>query len=335
MNDLQKLITPTVEKTNFSGVIFVKKDDTSFKDAFGYRDRANQIKNGINTRFGIASGTKGFTALGIAKLIEEKKLTFDTPIKSILDSTVKNLHPNMTIRHLLGHTSGVGDYFDEENVQDINEVVLSIPVQHLVSPLDYIPLIEAEKHKFSPGERFSYSNSGYILLAMIIEIVSSKPYQDYIETNIFALADMSRSGFFRSDELPADTAIGYIQVNDSWRSNVFHLPLKGGGDGGAYSTVEDMEKFWHSLKTGCLLQREIVFELLKPREYIANEGLWYGYGFWIDEKRDQIVLEGYDAGVSFRSVIGRECDDGYTIISNTSFGVWSLVDLLNEHVFIK
>src|SRR5690606_28010836 len=133
-----------------------------------HRDRANEIENMISTRFGVASATKGFTALGIARLIDDGSVGFDTLAASIMGSKMRNLHPDINISHLLGHTSGIGDYFDEEIVQSVNDVVLKVPVQNLLSPIDYFPMIGNVEQKFRPGQRFSYSNSGYIVLAAII-----------------------------------------------------------------------------------------------------------------------------------------------------------------------
>ena len=225
----------------------------------------------------------------------------------------------------------MGDYLDEENIKDIREVVLPIHAQDLTSPGDYVPLIEKEQQKFAPGERFSYSNGGYIVLAMMIEAVTRQPYHDFIENQVVALAGMSRSGFFRSDDLPADTAIGYLQEGNTWRSNVFSVPVRGCGDGGAYSTLDDMWKFWQSLKAFRLVNKQLLAELLFPRQYCEKQRLKYGYGFWVDDKAGQVLLEGYDAGVSFRSAEGLNGDDGYTVISNTSSGAWPMIHILSRY----
>lgn len=331
MERLCEHIRAEARKIGFSGVVSVQASDSSYAEAFGHRDRAKYVENQVSTRFGIASGTKGFTAVGVAGLIEQGSVGLDTLVKPILGDRLENLHPDITIRHLLGHTSGVGDYLDEESMGSSNDVVLAIPVQNLMSPDDYLPMLEKAGRKFPPGKRFSYSNSGFVILAMIIEIVSSQPYQDFIEKQVFKRAGMDRSGFFRSDCLPDDTATGYIPDGNSWRSNVFNLPVRGSGDGGAYSNIEDIRNFWHALKSGHLLNTQTVAELLKPRQYCEKDKLNYGYGFWINADTGQVILEGYDAGVSFRSVMRLNDDVGYTVISNTSSGAWPIVRLLNEH----
>lgn len=331
MNALHEEILEGIGRTGFSGVISFQLDGSSFSGASGFSDRANGIENRLSTRFGTSSGTKGFTAVGIARLIQQKRVGFDTPAIRLLGDVLGNLDPDITIAHLLGHTSGMGDYLDEESIQDINHIVLAVPVQNLVSPLDYAPLMNATNQQSPPGARFRYSNSGYVALAMIIEIVGGQPYQDFIQEQVFDMAGMTGSGFFRSDQLPADTAIGYIPDDSRWRSNVFHIPVRGGGDGGAYSTIEDMRKFWHCLKSSQLVDRDLVAGLFLPRQETGEEGLKYGYGFWIDGASRQIILEGYDAGVSFRSATAMNGCDGYTVISNTSSGVWPLVRILTRY----
>lgn len=331
MKTLAEIIRQEAVRIGFSGVVSIQVDGFNHAEAFGYRDRANQIQNQISTRFGVASGTKGFTALGTVKLIEQDLIGFDTPVRSLLGRRLQNLHADITIRHLLGHTSGVADYLDEETTPNINEVTLSIPVQNLKSPADYLPMLEKAGPKFPPGQRFSYSNSGYVILALIIEIVSGRPYQDFIEREIFGRAGMHGSGFFWSDRLPDNTAIGYIPDGDSWRSNVFNLPIRGGGDGGAYSTIEDMQRFWSALRTGQLINDEIKREMLHAHSNCEEDKLHYGYGFWLNKDTEQVALEGYDAGVSFRSAVGLNSENGYTVISNTSSGTWSIVGVLNRY----
>lgn len=316
---------------SFSGVVSLSHSGRNTQEAFGFRDRANKATNTIDTRFGLASGTKGFTALGIGALIDQGRIGLDTAARSVLGDRISNLHPEITIRQLLAHTSGIGDYYDEDEIGEKDDFVLSIPVQNLISPLDYIPLLEEKNQKFEPDEKSSYSNSGYIALAIIIEVVSKLSYQKFIEEHILSKACMNSSGFFRSDSLPGNTALGYVSEEEPLRTNLFHLPIHGGGDGGAYSTIADMSRFWKRLKAGEIVSDSIIESFLKPQNTV-DKG-WYGYGFWIDNKRDHIELVGHDAGVSFYSSTSRTAEDGFTVISNTSTGAWPLAKLIKETIF--
>ena len=325
-DDLMERLCRKAEETDFSGVISLESNEASIQKAFGHRDRANSLPNTDETRFGLASGTKGFTALGIAALIDAGKFGLDTCARALVGNRISNLHPDITIRQLLSHTSGIGDYFDEEEIGESDEFVLAIPVQNLVSPLDYIPLLEEKAQKFPPGTASSYSNSGYIVLAIVIEVVASTPYQKFIEDAVFAKAQMNQSGFFRSDCLPANTALGYISDQERLRTNIFHLPVVGGGDGGAYSTAEDMGRFWKALKASRIVPIQTLAPFLQPQSIVDNQR--YGYGFWLDDKLDHIKLVGMDAGVSFFSSTAPAKDESITIMSNTSTGAWPLVSLI-------
>lgn len=326
--EITEAIQNKAEEISFSGVISFKFENISYQRAYGFRDRANEFPNTLETCFASASCTKGFTALAIAKLIENGDFEFDTTARSILCDRVNNLHSEITIGQLLSHTSGIGDYMDEDDITDINEVVLSIPAQQLLSPFDYVPLIEEKTQKFSPGKKSSYSNSGYIILSMIVELISATPYQDFVEENVFKKAGMNSSAFYRSDALPQNTALGYISKTDPLRTNIFNLPIRGGGDGGAYTTVADMDVFWNALKSFTILPEELTNKMTTVKSVVEKSD--YGYGFWIGNKRNLIELIGCDAGVSFYSATNRSGNDGFTLISNTSSGVWPIAKLIKQ-----
>src|SRR5438034_7908570 len=111
---LTKTLNTSIEEHAFSGVISIRREDSVlYERAAGYADRSNQIANTLDTRFGIASGTKFFTALAIGKLIAAQKLAFDTKLKDCVALNFPLYAPEITIRHLLTHTSGVPDYLDE------------------------------------------------------------------------------------------------------------------------------------------------------------------------------------------------------------------------------
>jgi CubicO group peptidase (beta-lactamase class C family) len=326
--DLQTRLRRKAAETSFSGAVSMRIDGFSHCEAFGFRDGPNQTPNSVETRFGTASVTKGFTALGIAGLIESGDLAFDTAARSIVGSRIANLNAEITIGQLLCHTSGIGDYLDEEKLEGIDQFETAIPSHKLISPLDYIPMLEAEPQKFAPGSRFSYSNSGYIVLSIIIELMVGDPYQDVIERRIFERAGMTRSEFFRADCLPENTATGYLSTGPTWHSNIFNLPIRGGGDGGAYTTVGDMDRFWSAFLNGKLVGPDMVAELLSVRVQ-NNRRDAYGYGFWLDDDAGHIALIGGRAGGSHQIPNNRSGDIGYTVISNTTPGAWPIIKLLD------
>ena len=326
MGRLNQVIDQAVDETRFSGVISVKLNGSiEFENAYGYADRSNKIPNTVDTRFGIASGTKFLTALGIGKLIDRGELSLTSRLCDCVNIDFPNISEDVTIHHLLTHTSGVYDYYDEELVEDIDSFQLDIPCFELKGLRDYIPLFYDGKMKFNPGERFSYSNGGFILLGIVIEEISGTPYIDFIQENIFELCDMSDSGFFAMDRLPERTAFGYIDGKEGWRTNIFTLPIIGSSDAGAFTTVKDMDKLWRAFFDEKILSKRLT-NLFLEKAVEDKDNRFYGHGIWIDheEGKDPVhFLIGWDAGVSFKSTCPSK-DTVITVISNTSSGAWAL-----------
>jgi len=141
---------------------------------------------------------------------------------------------------------------------------------------------------------------------------------------------MDDSEFLRSDELPARAASGYLTLDGVTRTNVFHLPVQGSGDGGIYSTVTDVSSFWSALFAGQIVSADWVAEMVRARSDVARVSRRYGLGFWLDASSDVVMLEGCDAGVSFRTVHDPGRRITHTVISNTSDGAWPITQLLAE-----
>jgi len=169
--DAQSLSAATdalARETSFSGVISVTGGDGPFVAAYGLADRPNRLANTPCTRFGIASGTKLLTALTIGTLVEQGAFSVDTRVKELLSFDLPRFDDAITVEHLLTHTSGIFDYYDESLVSDFDNFFVAIPWYDLTTPRDYLPLFQNEGMKFAPGERFSYSNGGYILLGIVV-----------------------------------------------------------------------------------------------------------------------------------------------------------------------
>ena len=326
MSQLNQVIEQTVSETSFSGVVFVKLNGSvEFEKAYGYADRSNKIRNTVDTRFGIASGTKFLTALGIGKLIDRGEISLASKLCDCVNIDLPHISEDVTIHHLLTHTSGVYDYYDEELVEDIDNFQLDIPCFELKGPKDYIPLFRDGKMKFNPGERFSYSNGGFILLGIVIEEISGTPYIDFIQENIFELCDMSESGFFAMDRLPERTALGYIDDDEGWRTNIFNLPIVGSSDAGAFTTVKDIDKLWTAFFEGKILSKRLT-KLFLEKAVKDEDNRFYGHGIWIyhEEGSNPVhYLMGWDAGVSFKSTCPSS-DSVITVISNMSAGAWAI-----------
>ena len=324
MEDLKRSIQRIALETGFSGVVRVDRGpDVELVRAYGLADRAHGIPNTADTQFGLASGTKGLTALTVVSLIEEGRLQLETTARSVLQEDLPLIDGGVTVEHLLAHRSGIGDYLDEEEeAYSPTDYVLPLPSHELATTEQYLRVLDGHPTKFPPGERFSYSNGGYVVLALIVERVSGIAFPDLAVRRVCEPAGMDGTVFLRSDELPGSAAIGYLEP-EGLRTNVFHLPVRGSGDGGIYSTVRDIASLWTAFFEGRIVSPEWVARMVHPWSEVPSESRRYGLGFWLHQTRDDVVvLEGGDAGVSFHSVHDRRQRLTCTVISNTTRGAW-------------
>ena len=150
----------------FCGVISIVQENKSiFQGEFGFADKANEIPNKINTRFGTASAGKVFVATAILRLVEQNTINLDTTIGEILKFDLKEIDPKITIRQLLNHTSGIPDYFDESVMDDYEKLWIDIPNYRIRKSSDLIPLFIDKPMMYPKGERFQYNNTGYVVLS--------------------------------------------------------------------------------------------------------------------------------------------------------------------------
>lgn len=330
MADLERDLTALATEKQFSGVVRVDRaGETQVAAAFGLAERGFGVPNTLDTRFGLASAAKGFTALTVVGLVEEGLLELGSPVRGLLGDDLPEIDDRVTVEQLLAHRSGIGDYIDEEADLDIDDYLMPVPVHELATTEGYLPVLAGHPQKFPPGDRFSYCNSGYVVLALVAERSAGTLFHDLVRKLVLDPAGMTATAFLRSDELPGGTARGYLGL-EGLRTNVLHLPVRGSGDGGVYSTVADVHTFWRALLDGRILRKERVADMLHPRSDVPEERRRYGLGFWLHGTRDAVMLEGYDAGVSFRSVHDRPSDTTFTVVSNTSEGAWPLVRYLGE-----
>lgn len=332
-NPLLDAVDAAVAETAFSGAIRVDfKDGTVVRAAYGLADRAHAIPNTPKTRFAIASGTKGFTALAVVSLIVDGTWALDTTARSLLGDDLPLVEDAVTIEHLLTHRSGIGDYLDEDENIAVTDHVLEVPVHELDHAEAYLAVLGGHSTKFSPGERFSYCNGGYVLLAILAERAAGLPYPELIRTRVCEPGGLTATAFHRSDELPGDVAIGYLGHDLRDRSNVHHLPVVGVGDGGLYSTLDDLHRLWRSFRAGAIVPPSWAEAMVVPRSTATQSTARYGLGLWLAPDGPAAQLEGYDAGVSFRSVNDPRLGLTWTVVSNTSEGAWPVARRVAEHL---
>jgi len=334
MGELQEEVDDVAARSGFSGVVRVDRGgETEVCAAYGFADRAFEIPNTVDTRFGTASFAKTLTALVVLALVERGSIGLDTTARSLLGSELPMIADDVTVEHLLAHRSGIGDYFDEDTFVEMTDYLLPVPVHTLATAEEYLTVLDGYPTVSPAGERFAYNNGGFVVLALLVERATGENYHELVRTLVTEPAGMVDTAFLRSDELPARTAKGYLAV-DGLRTNVLHLPVVGVGDGGVYSTAADLSAFWEALFAEHIVSSTSVAELVRPRSDWPEEAERYGFGIHLHATGDAMWLEGYDTGVSANSLHQPSTSLTRTVISNWTDGAWPVVKVLNDRLGI-
>jgi CubicO group peptidase (beta-lactamase class C family) len=320
--------------SGFAGVVRLDVDGrTELREAFGLADRAREIPMTVDTRLGIASGSKTLTALAVLSLVEDGVLSLSTTARSLLGDDLPLVSADVTVEHLLSHRSGIGDYIDEDDPDlDDSGYLMPVPVHELATTGAFVRVLDGYPPKFPAGASFSYCNSGYVVLALLAERASGVAFHDLVEQRVCRPAGMTGTAFLRSDALPGDAALGYVEVDGRWVSNVFHLPVRGNGDGGAFTTVDDVHRLWEALFAGRIVSEATLAEMLRPRSERDEHGESYGFGVFLDLDGGAVMLRGADAGVSFSSVHDPVRRFTYSVIGNTIGGAWPVSRAVRDHL---
>ncbi|SYX87098.1 serine hydrolase domain-containing protein [Paenibacillus alvei] len=323
---------------HFAGAALIKgSEKTIFKRAYGFAHRGFKVPNTISTMFDTASITKLFTAVAILQLVDRGKLRLDDCITDIIDLTGTKIPTDVTITHLLTHTSGIADDADEELGEIYEELFISKPNYSIRNCIDFIPQFAYKDPKFKAGTDVSYNNCAFVLLGLAIEKVTKESYRDFVEQNIFRTCGMNNTSFIAKDEGDISVAEGYAAVfsenNEvTWKKNIYSFPPIGTSDGGAYTTVGDLDLFMRALVKGELLSREMTQEIMKPQTKIAREFEWgkvlngYGFHFTYDHTGRLIRMfkEGANAGVAAMFAYYPDIDTTSAILANQTCNVWEL-----------
>ncbi len=326
---------------NFRGNIYIVKDNEVLcENVTGFADLANEVPNTLETKFASASAGKVFVAVGILQLIEQGKIKLDDTIGKILDIDLQNIDADVTVEQLLNHTSGVPDYFDESVMDEYEELWVDYPNYKIRHNSDLLPLFINKPMMYPKGEKFQYNNSGYVLLAMIIEKATGMYFDQYLKENLFDVCDMKSTGYYELDRLPSKCANNYIYCADTndLRTNIFSVDVKGTGAGGAFITMKDIVNFWVNLINGKLISKELVSNMLSKKSgdgSDAEEG-YYGYGVWIINNpngKDLPYFQGCDPGVSFISEYNPNNNIISVLVSNYGDNVWEEMRKIRENFY--
>jgi CubicO group peptidase (beta-lactamase class C family) len=292
---LQQYVTALARVDAFSGSVLLAKDGkVLYSAAFGSANKDFNAPNTIETKFNLGSMNKMFTSIAIAQLVEQGKLSYDDPLSKFLpDYPSAAAARKVTMKHLLTHTSGLGSYFNDEFFKSSRERFRTVD--------DMMQLAKGDALAFEPGTRWSYSNTGMLVLGKVIEVVTKQDYFDYVREHLSKPAGMTRSDAYELDGVNENLAVGYEKeyADDGtkrYRNNLFMHVMRGGPAGGGYSTAPDLLRFAEALKSGKLV-RPATYELMTTPKGDVNSPR-YGFGFQLDPQTGTVGHSGGFPGIS-------------------------------------
>jgi len=289
-----------------------------FERGYGVTDLRTGRKIDARTNFRLASVTKQFTAAAVMLLVRDRKLRYEDSLTEIFPE-FPEYGRTITIRHLLSHTSGLPDY--EDLMPPIDS---SLPIgQVQIKDVGVLDLLKKEKSgKFMPGTRWAYSNSGYVLLGLLVERVSGRPFAEYLRDRIFAPLKMTGTLAYESgrNDVP-DRAYGHTREGGLWRETDQSPTSATLGDGGVYSSLTDLLKWDEALRRHTLLSETEMRPALTPVR--VPEGppsepdgapADYGFGWFLNPWNGRARMWHYGETAGFRTAIQRFTADGLTVI---------------------
>lgn len=310
VDDLRSSLDKLSVEDKFSGaVLLAKHDKVLFEHAYGYADHAFDVPNQVDTKFNFGSMGKMFTGVSILQLAQQGKLSLDDKlIKDLPGYPNKDVAEKVTIRQLLTHTAGLGDFFGPEFMDS------SMAKFDTLESL--LPLFVNKPLLFEPGTKWYYSNAGFIVLGLVIQHVSGESYYDYVREHIFEPAGMTNTGNWPADADVPNRALGYTTMGQPpgapRKTNIFSLQ-RGGSAGGGYSTVEDLLRFAEALQGYKLLNKQYTDMEMTGSVAIPIPGAKYGFGME-DSLGNGVRIVGHDGGgPGIQSVLDIYPEQGYVV----------------------
>lgn len=318
---------------DFSGTILVaQQGKILLNKGYGLADQEDDVPNSPQTIFAIGSITKSFTAMAIMMLKERGLLSLKDSICHYLSDCPVAWEP-VTLQQLLTHTSGIYDLVLNPDFQKFDTCQ-----EH--KPEELMTLFKDHALDFPPGSQFHYSSSGYVLLGMVIEKVSGEGYEDFIKKSILKPLGMIHTDFNHISHLLRNRATGYSQ--DSWTYQKIIAPCYDSsmffGDGGLYSTVEDLYRWDQALYTEQLVSKETLSQiftstvtLVASPEIYVPPGLWfYGYGWMITQQSGHRLIKHGGRIPGFTAHLARYPDDQVTIIILSNWDRLNPIEMNDE-----
>ncbi len=323
---LKKYLNKLNKLDRFSGSVLVAKGNTIlFEGTYGESNKELNTKNDSNTSFNIASTTKTFTAVAIAQLAEQGKLKFTDPISKFIPEYPKGIADQVTIHHLLTHTSGIelDDYepFNLDNGKAKNlEEMLKAQIIHIDS------MNEGRRKDFKVLNEFDYSNENFALLGVIIERTSGTSYGEYIENNIFNPLNMKNS-FAEASKLSdhKNIATGYTYTDNEGdfidgirRGNDKAMTGFLGSAGGIYSTTRDLYTYFKAINNHTIINKQT--QELLHKKHTERFGRCYGYGFYLSQEGETMTVGHGGVNIGVGSRFEYYPETGYYVIVLSNYG---------------
>ncbi len=332
-SELGEKVNETIDrlckKDIFSGTVLIAKGEkVVYTKACGEASKRFHVANNLDTKFNLGSMNKMFTATAIMQLVEKGIVKLDDPISKYVDESwlPKSMTDKITVHHLLSHTSGLGSYFNDTYWNGSRELYRTVD--------DFKPLVKGDTIAFDPGARFQYSNTGMLLLGVVIQKATGEDYFEYIRQNIYEPAGMKNSDSYEMDQPVENLAIGYIPVSSNkygWENNLYKHVIKGGPAGGGFSTVGDLHSFALALTNEKLVSKSSL-DLLWTDYTKSPYGYGYGYGFNVYLSLLGKVVGHAGGFEGLNSKIDIMLDKGYIVVvmSNYSSGANPVANIISH-----
>jgi CubicO group peptidase (beta-lactamase class C family) len=303
-------------------VLAQKNGVTAFERGYGVRDLRSKARIDAHTNFRLASFTKQFTAMAIMLLVHDARLRYDETLAEIFPG-FPAYGASITIRNLLGHTSGLPDYEDLMDAAEKTKGPMWTPEKQ-IQDAEVLELLKKEKNgKFAPGTGWAYSNSGYVVLGLIVAKISGQSYGDFLRTRIFSPLKMNHTIVFQKGKNEiANRAFGHSRENDAFKETDQSATSATLGDGGIYSSLEDLARWDDALGNHTLLSEKEFQPALTPVKLAGgSEPRWpaepnddnvhpgkpvaYGFGWFVDPYQGHERMWHTGSTMGFRTVIER------------------------------
>jgi CubicO group peptidase (beta-lactamase class C family) len=303
-------------------VAVIRNGETIYKNGYGLANLEWGQPIGPDTLFGLGSVTKPFTAQAVLLLEQHGKLRFDDEITHYLPDAPTHGR-QITIAHLLTHTSGIANFVTQPGFWPNIARAQRTSTEVTALFADLAP-------DFEPGEKYSYSNSAYVLLGRVVETLSGMPYGDFVESAIFAPLGMTHSRYIDDQRIIPRRAARYLREEGGWACAPYFSASVTYAAGGLGATLDDLILWDQALREGALVSHELDARMRTPVRLNDGREMGYGLGWGLSRYRGRAVTHHAGGVPGYSSFVGRLLEDGVTIIVLSNIGLFDAAGLARE-----